>query len=83
MTGRQLELLPRPPRRSRGQLMHVSDAGGGCGADPGLSVIVTMRCRRCDYDSEWLRFDTVTEARRGLPCPRCAPRLLTAAEVIG
>lgn len=68
MTARQGELLPKPARRMRGQLMRVCDAGGGEG--PGC--IVQMRCKRCGHQSEWLTFDTVTEAKRGLPCPKCA-----------
>lgn len=66
MTARQGELLERPPRRMRGQLMHVSDAGCGEG-----KPVVRMRCAKCGYGSDWYKFDTVTEAKRGLPCPRC------------
>ena len=68
MSARQGELLSKPKHRIRGQLMHVCDAGGGC--ENGL--IVQMRCTRCGYESGWLQFDTVTEAKRGLPCPECA-----------
>lgn len=68
MTARQGELLPKPPRRMRGQLMHVCDAGPGEG--PGC--VVQMQCKRCRYQSGWISFDTATEARRGLPCPKCA-----------
>lgn len=67
MTARQGELLPKPPRRMRGQLMRVCDTGPGEG--PGC--VVQMRCKRCGHQSEWLLFDTVTEAKRGLPCPKC------------
>jgi phage FluMu protein Com len=79
---KQAELFPKPARRSRGQLMHVSDASyGGCGgAEPCMPVMVTMRCAKCGHVSDWIRFDTVTEAKRGLPCPRCVPVMLTAAE---
>lgn len=63
--ARQGELLERPKRRTRGQLMHVCDAGHENG------LIVKMRCGRCRHESGWLRFDTVTEAKRGLPCPKC------------
>jgi hypothetical protein len=68
VTARQGELLPKPPRRMRGPLMHVYDAGSGEG--PGC--MVQMRCRRCGHQSGWLVFDTVTEAKRGQPCPNCA-----------
>lgn len=67
MAARQGELLGKPPRRMRGQLMHVCDAGPG----EGPRCVVQMRCRRCGYVSDWLQFDTVTEAKRGLPCPKC------------
>lgn len=66
MTARQGELLPKAPRRKRGQLMHVCDAGHGEG-----KPIVQFQCPKCKYQSGWFIFDTVTEAKRGLPCPRC------------
>jgi hypothetical protein len=65
--ARQGELLEKPKRRTRGQLMHVCDAG--CGEE---KPIVQMRCAKCGYESGWYEFDTVTEAKRGLPCPQCA-----------
>ena len=66
MTARQGELLEKPPRRMRGQLMHVCDAGE-CFED----IICCFRCRKCQYESRWLKVASVTEAKRGLPCPRC------------
>jgi hypothetical protein len=66
MTARQTELLSKPPRRTRGQLMHVSDAGHADG------LICTFRCKKCGFESGWLKCNTVTEAKRGLPCPKCA-----------
>lgn len=65
--ARQLELLERPPRKRPQKLMHVCDAGDGGEGKP----VVQMKCIHCDYQSEWLVFDTVTEAKRGLPCPNC------------
>jgi hypothetical protein len=66
--SRQGVLFPKPAIKRR-VLMHVSDAGG---ADHGEgAVIVTFRCGKCSYETEWLKCDTVTEAKRGLPCPRC------------
>jgi hypothetical protein len=67
MTARQGELLERPKRKTRGQIMHVCDAGCGEG-----KPVVQFQCPKCEYQSDWFTFDTVTEARRGLPCPRCA-----------
>jgi len=65
MTARQGELLPKPPRRSRGVLMHVSDARHDAVAT------VELTCRKCGHQTGWIAFRTVTEARRGLPCPAC------------
>ena len=65
MTARQGELVPKPARTTRGQLMRVDDASSEAG------LTVTMRCAKCDYQSGRRRFPTVTEAKRGLPCPRC------------
>jgi DNA-directed RNA polymerase subunit RPC12/RpoP len=54
-------------------LMHVADAGqvdAGAADDLG-KPLCSMRCARCGDESEWLVFDTVTEAKRGIPCQRC------------
>ncbi|WP_316172127.1 MULTISPECIES: hypothetical protein [unclassified Bradyrhizobium] len=68
MTPRQSELFEKPPRTTRGVLMHVIDAGANL-TGPGL--ICQLQCRKCEHKSEWFVFATVTEAKRGLPCPRC------------
>jgi hypothetical protein len=64
--ARQSEMFERPPRKTRGQLMHVCDAGAG--ED---KPVVQFECRKCHFQSDWYQFDTVTEAKRGIPCPRC------------
>lgn len=66
MTARQGELLEKPHRKMRGQLMHVCDAGY-----EEENPIVQMQCAKCGFQSGWFQFDTVTEAKRGLPCPKC------------
>lgn len=73
MTARQARLFDDlPPRKTRGYLMHVTDAG--IGEAGGHNCFLT--CARCGAESGWLKFDTVTEAKRGLPCPRCnAPKV--------
>lgn len=51
------------PRRARRHLMHVADAGDRC---------IRFHCPRCEHDSGWLEWDNrVTEAKRGIPCPKC------------
>jgi DNA-directed RNA polymerase subunit RPC12/RpoP len=58
--------------------MHVSDAGDGGEGKP----ICVMRCSRCGAETEWLEFENVTEAKRGIPCEACnvrAERPQTAA----
>lgn len=64
--SRQLDLIERPPRKAPQKLMHVCDAGEAEG-----KPLVQMECSRCWHRSDWLVFDTVTEAKRGLPCPQC------------
>lgn len=52
--------MPRKPRQWR---MRVADAGQGC---------IQFRCPRCGYDTGWIKDEkTVTENKRGLPCPKC------------
>lgn len=60
----------KPPRKTPSKLMHVCDAGGCCEED-GNGAMVCMSCKRCGYESEWLYLASVTEAKRGKPCPVC------------
>lgn len=66
---RTLDLFPetRQPRSRPRVLMHVDDAGDGGDGKP----ICVMRCARCGATTDWLRFETVTEAKRGIPCEAC------------
>lgn len=56
----------RPPR----VLMHVLDAGDHCGEHEG-EVIAVMRCKKCGHKNDDLVFRSVTEAKAGIPCPKC------------
>lgn len=60
----------KPPRAKPRKLMHVSEAAGCCEED-GTGAMVRMNCKRCGHESDWLYFQTVTEAKRGMPCPVC------------
>lgn len=60
------ESLPRAPRRV---LAHVIDAG----EYSEYSNFVQFGCPRCGWESEWSGEYTVTESKRGIPCPRCNP----------
>jgi hypothetical protein len=60
------DLFAKPPRKMRGQLMRVCDAGSG-----ESKPVVQFQCAKCGFRSDWFTFDTVTEAKRGLPCPTC------------
>jgi hypothetical protein len=69
------DLFPdtKPPRARPRVLMHVSDAGNvghGQSEDFG-KPLCRMRCGRCGAESDWLIFDTITEAKRGIPCEAC------------
>lgn len=58
--------LPRSrPRRKF--VMHVHDAGN---AEEG-AIIAQFRCKRCGHETDWLVCETLTEARKGIPCPLC------------
>jgi len=63
---RQMDLLPKPQRTPR-KLMHVVDAGNG----PGPGRWAAFECKHCGERSEWMRIQSVTEAKRGIPCPKC------------
>lgn len=63
------DLFPgtKPPRAKPRVLMHVSDAGDN---DDGRPICV-MKCRSCGAETDWLVFETITEAKRGIPCEAC------------
>lgn len=61
----------KPPRAKPRKLMHVCDAAGAC-CEEGTGAMVRMQCHRCDHITEWLTFDRVTDAKRGIPCPKCS-----------
>lgn len=56
----------KPPR----VLMHVVDAGDHFGEHEG-AVIAVMQCNRCKHQTYWTVFKNVTEAKKGIPCPKC------------
>lgn len=58
------DLFPSAPRRPRRVLMHVVDATG-CD-----SKTVQLECRKCGMRTDWLSFNTHSEADRQ-PCPVC------------
>lgn len=62
----QLTLFDLPRAKPR-KLMHVFDAGP---AETGGHMI-RFHCARCDHETDWMLVATVTEAKRGIPCPRC------------
>lgn len=69
------DLFPgtKPPRAKPRVLMHVSDASQvafGKREDFG-KPLCQMRCSKCGAESDWLIFDTITEAKRGIPCETC------------
>lgn len=61
--------LPRTPRRV---MMHVCDAGdSGCGGiEPGQQS-VKYECTKCGAQSEWEYADSISAAKRGIPCEGC------------
>jgi hypothetical protein len=68
------DLFPDAPRRPPQKLMHVHDVENESG------TLLSMRCRaghehyvRCAPEGRQAKVDehTVSEIRRGLPCPDC------------
>lgn len=66
MTLRDL-LGAKPPRKPARVLMHVYDAGDL----PGGARGVCFRCHRCGHNTGWVEAATLTEDKRGRPCPMC------------
>lgn len=67
----QLTLPGVPPkaRNKRVWRMQVADAGHMPG---GAAKGIQFVCPRCGHDTGWIKDCwTITENRRGQPCPRC------------
>lgn len=67
------ETIRKPERAKPRALMHVCDAGNvehGKREDLG-KPLCKMRCSKCGAESDWLIFNTITEAKRGIPCEAC------------
>ncbi len=58
--------LPRKPRIKR---MHVVGTGTS-----GSCCVIQFKCERCGYYTGWSENRrSISENKRGLPCPRCNP----------
>lgn len=70
--SQQLDLFPDALDSSKGRaqrrvLMHVDDAGDGEHGGP----VCVMACRACGARTGWVRFDSMSKAKRGMPCEPC------------
>lgn len=71
MATKTLFDMPQKTRAKRRVLMHVIDAGPDTGpSDPGDTDLVRLGCSKCGHETCWQRM-LVTEAKRGMPCPKC------------
>jgi len=58
------------PRSAPVKRMRVADAGYLLGG----AKDIRFECPHCGHDTDWIADElTVTENRRGLPCPCCNP----------
>lgn len=53
--------------------MHMIDAGPNQCVGP--AHVAKYKCGKCGLESEWQTAETMTEVRRGIPCPKCNPSL--------
>lgn len=64
----EFEFIPPKPTKARLRRAHMIDAGQGQGDHP---YGAQFRCRACQWESGWWRFEKVAEIKRGVPCPNC------------
>jgi len=67
-----MDLFGPKPRRPPQKLMHVADVY--CDMCSEEVQVVKFVCSRCDYATDWVEISTVTEAKRGIPCPVCTAK---------
>ncbi|MCP1375368.1 hypothetical protein [Dyella lutea] len=60
------DLFPHEPipRAKPRVMMHVIDAGVG---------LALFQCARCGHESDWVPYGSLSDAKRGMPCPHCNP----------
>lgn len=58
------------PRAKPRVMMHVVDAGPGCEIEGGPHAVV-LECGWCGHNTGWITVQTITEGKRGKPCPVC------------
>lgn len=68
--GRNLELFDKP-KRPRVWRMRVTDAGDGTYCTDEAPISVRYAFGRCGHETDWMDARTVSEAKRGMPCPCC------------
>lgn len=66
--ARQHEMFEKPSKPKVWRA-HVVDAGVSPYDDGPL--IAQYGCNRCGWKSGWMKTDTVSEAKRGIPCECC------------
>lgn len=60
-----------PPPKPRVKRMYVADAGHLPGGTKGIR----FECPRCGHDTGWIKDEwSVSENKRGRPCPECNRR---------
>jgi len=60
-----IDLFGPRPRRPRRVMMHVADAG---------IEMARYECAKCGHKTDWEPIESVTEVKRGKPCPMCNER---------
>lgn len=73
MMARQPDLFGPRPSAPRIVRMHAVDVGQAPGMMPGWRMATGGHfvCSRCRHDAGWLFNLTISEIRRGVPCPVC------------
>lgn len=65
----EAQLFPKSKRKPPRVMMALYDAGDGHGDTDGY--IACFKCKKCGHKEEWVQMRTITEGKRGIPCPRC------------
>ena len=66
--ARATDLFPETKvQRAKPRVMaHVFDAGCSCETN-----LARFECKRCGWQSEWLSVASISDGKRGIPCPTC------------
>jgi len=59
------------PARAKPRVMMSGTDHSFCDEEPDSPYMGEMKCKKCGHEAGWMYFKSITECKRGAPCPIC------------